>query len=67
MIYRVTHTVGYSTAPQTFHMRCPDYFSALERARFICGASFVSVKLALLALPPLTKNLSCEQAHENLS
>jgi hypothetical protein len=67
MIYRVTHTVGYSTAPQTFHMRCPDYFSALERARFICGASFVSVKLASLALPPLTKTFHASFANENLS
>jgi hypothetical protein len=51
MIYRVTHTVGYSTAPQTFHMRCPDYFSALERARFICGASLLNVQLTNLSLP----------------
>ena len=44
--YKVTHTNGYSTMPQSFHMRSADYVSALERAKQICGKTLLRVVLS---------------------
>ncbi len=45
-VYCVTHTNGYSTMPQAFHMRSADYVSALERAKQICGKTLLRVVLS---------------------
>ena len=44
--YKITHTNGYSTMPQFFHMRSADYVSALERAKQICGHTLLRVVLS---------------------